>query len=134
MRSTTAPPPSAPSAQSFTHETGHSSAFTAARACFQLTFLIATLPAHAHGEKYALYYVAPIIICGELLLLLFVAVLAPRGAARICVVALFIAVAATVVWFFRMDSTLTGWELLDLALPVLVALAVAIPLRLRSAT
>ena len=106
----------------------------AARAALALLIFAVALPVCAHGEEIAGYIVWPLIALGEVVLLVFVTRLAPRGTMRAATALVFIAAAASVAWFFSMQANLTGSSVADLFVPVLAGLAVAIPSRLKSAS
>jgi hypothetical protein len=106
----------------------------AARIGFSFFLVAVAFPALAHGEEIIAYIFWPLVALGELVLLLFVTRLAPRGALRAATALVFIAAAASVAWFLSESSNLTGSSVADLFVPVLAGLAVAIPSRLKSAS
>ena len=95
--------------------------------------LLVAAPTLAHGEEYLDYLVVPVLGL-ELVFLAFAAFLAPPGKPRALVVAVYFVTLVAVAWFFYTSSSLTGSPVIDIFAPVLLSLAFAIPLRLRSAT
>jgi hypothetical protein len=111
-----------------------SRACVAARIGLSFFLVAVSFPALAHGEEIVAYIFWPLVALGELVPLLFVTRLAPRGAMRVATALVFIAASASVAWFLSESSNLTGSSVADLFVPVLAGLAVAIPSRLKSAS